>query len=102
MTTSTSAGGIANQMGDSARRVADQTKGAWSQVRENPSPATIMKALEGMPATTYVYASGGAIGLSLALRLLGSKDLANFVGLWPPSILALAMLNKRFRPSQQL
>ncbi len=101
-TAGTNAREAGNQAKDSAYKVADQTKDAWSQVQDDKSPAGIMKFLEDMPATNYVYATVGSIGLSLVLRLLGRKDFATFVGLWPPTILALAMLNKQFRPSKEM
>ena len=111
MTTQTNTGGTnareaagqaASQARDSAQRVAEQTRDAWSQVQDDPSPSGLMGALENMPATTYLYATLGSIGFSLLLRLLGRKEFANFVGLWPPTILALAMLNKQFRPSREM
>lgn len=107
MTTQTNTAGTnpreaGTQAKESAQKVAEQTKDAWSQAQENPSPAGFMKALEDMPATTYVYATVGSIGLSLLLRILGRKDFATFVGLWPPTILALAMLNKQLRPSKEM
>jgi hypothetical protein len=55
-----------------------------------------------MPASVYLYGSLSAIGLSALLRLAGRKDFANFVGLWPPTILSLAMLNKMLRPSREM
>jgi hypothetical protein len=96
----------ANQMKEGAKnqaqRVAEETRSAWSQVQENPTPSGIMGALENMPATTYLWATLGSIGLSLLLRIFGRREFANFVGLWPPTILALAMLSKQFRPSREM
>jgi hypothetical protein len=97
---------IADQMKEGAResaqRVGEQTRDAWSQAKDDPSPMGIMKTLEEMPSTVYLYTTLGSMGLSLLLRMAGRKDFANFVGLWPPTILALAMLNKQFRPSREM
>lgn len=87
---------------DSAQRVAEQTRQAWQDVQQQPTPQGIMNTLENLPTNIYVYATAGSIGLSLLLRLLGRKEFANFVGLWPPTILALAMINKQFRPSREM
>jgi hypothetical protein len=87
---------------ESAQRLAEQTREAWQQAREEPTPQGIMGALEQLPSSFYLYATLGSIGLSLLLRIAGRKELANFVGLWPPTILSLAMLNKTLRPSREM
>ena len=87
---------------ESAQRLVDQTRQAWQDVQQDPTPQGIMSTLENLPANVYVYATFGSMALSLLLRLLGRKDFANFIGLWPPTILALAMLNKQLRPSREV
>ena len=96
------AGQAAEGTRESTQRLADQTRQAWQDVQQDPTPQGIMSTLENMPANVYVYATFGSMALSLLLRLLGRKDFANFVGLWPPTILALAMLNKQIRPSREM
>ena len=96
------AGQAAEGTRESAQRLADQTRQAWEDVQEDPTPSGIISTLENLPANVYLYATFGSMALSLLLRLLGRKDFANFVGLWPPTILALAMLNKQFRPSREM
>lgn len=86
----------------SAQKMADQTKQAWQDVQEHPTPSGLMGAMENLPATFYLYSTLGSIGLSLLLRIAGRKEFANFVGLWPPTILSLALLNKVFRPSSEM
>ena len=58
----------------------------------------ITKAIEHytsqVPSGTYLSLAVGSIGLSLALRLLGQKHAANFVGQWVPTILILGLYNK--------
>lgn len=87
---------------ESTARLTDQTRDAWREAKEEPNPKGLMGAIESMPASVYLYGSLSAIGLSALLRLAGRKDFANFVGLWPPTILSLAMLNKMLRPSREM
>lgn len=85
-----------------AQQQAQSAQQAWNEIQENPTPSGIMGAIENLPTSTYVYATFGSIGLSLLLRLFGRREFANFIGLWPPTILALAMVNKRLRPAQSM
>jgi hypothetical protein len=87
---------------ESASRLTDQTRESWDMMRDDPTPQGLMGAIEQLPATVYLYGTLGSMGASLLLRLLGRKDFANFVGLWPPTILSLAMLNKMLRPSKEM
>lgn len=87
---------------DSAQKTAQDTKDAFSQAQEDPTPSGIQGALENLPSSVYLYGTLGSIGLSLLLRLAGRKEFANFVGLWPPTILSLAMINKIIRPSKEM
>jgi hypothetical protein len=58
----------------------------------------ITKAIEHytsqVPSGTYLSLAVGSIGVSLALRLMGQKHAANFVGQWVPTILILGLYNK--------
>ncbi len=58
----------------------------------------VTKAIEHytsqVPSGTYLSLAVGSLGLSLALRLLGQKHAANFVGQWVPTILILGLYNK--------
>lgn len=87
---------------ESATRFTDQTRDAWNEAKREPTPKGLMGAVESLPSSAYLYGSLGAIGLSALLRLAGRKEFANFVGLWPPTILSLAMLNKMLRPSKEM
>jgi hypothetical protein len=93
---------MAQGVRDEAQRAGEQTSSAWQRMREEPTPKGVMAGLEQLPATAYVWATFGSIGLSLLLRLVGRKDFATFVGLWPSTIVALALLNKQLRPSREL
>jgi hypothetical protein len=58
----------------------------------------VTKAIEHftsqVPSGTYLSLAVGSIGISLALRLLGQKHAAEFVGHWVPTILILGLYNK--------
>ena len=100
--TAGASGAMMDGVRESASRVAEQTTGAVQQVRADPTPRGLMGALENLPTTAYLWATLGSIGGSLLLRLAGQREAANFVGLWPPTIVALALLNKQLRPSREL
>ena len=89
-------------MRESTSRVADQATDAAQQVQDDPTPRGLMGAVEDLPATVYLWATLGSIGVSLLLRLAGKREFANFVGLWPPTIVALALMNKQLRPSREM
>jgi len=62
----------------------------------------MMQTAEEISPNVYMGIVAGSIALSAALFLTGKKNLGIFVGLWPPTILNLAMFAKRFRPSHQM
>jgi len=43
----------------------------------------------------------GSIGASIALYLAGKKDLAIFIGLWPPTFQALKAASQTKQPSER-
>lgn len=96
------ASNAANEAKDSAKKMAGETRDAWNQAKSEPTPSGFQGALENLPAPVYLYATFGSMAMSLLLRMMGKKEFANFVGLWPPTIVALAMLNKQVRPSREM
>lgn len=96
------AGKFAEGTKQTAQKMGEQTRDAWNQAREEPTPAGFQSALENLPSSFYLWATFGSIGLSLLLRLAGRKEFANFVGLWPPTIVAMALMNKQMRPSREM
>jgi hypothetical protein len=62
----------------------------------------MMEKVEGMPANVYYGAVLGSIGLSALLFLIGKRNLGIFVGLWPPTLLNLALFTKQLRPSHEM
>jgi hypothetical protein len=62
----------------------------------------LMGRIESLPASAYYWGAIGSIGVSALLMLLGRKNLAVFVGLWPPTIALLGLFNKQLHPSRDL
>ncbi|MDQ3809759.1 MAG: hypothetical protein M3336_05665 [Chloroflexota bacterium] len=59
------------------------------------------RVMEAVPTQVYLSAALASIGTSAVLRLLGFKDMALFVGQWPPTFLLMAMVHKILRPSAE-
>ena len=64
--------------------------------------ATALRVAERTPDAAYLGAMAGSMALSLLLLGRRNKALALFVGLWPVTILNMAMLLKNRRPSREL
>ena len=61
-----------------------------------------MQQVEQLPANYYYAGVFGSILFSAFLFLTGRRNLGIFVGLWPPTILNLAMFAKQLRPSREI
>lgn len=60
------------------------------------------KAVENVPLSGYWYAAIGSMALSAVLFVIGKRQQSNFVGLWVPSIISLALFYKLLRPSKEV
>lgn len=47
-----------------------------------------------LPSDTFLWAAGGSILGSLALKAMNREEDANFVGQWVPTLLILGLYNK--------
>ena len=47
-----------------------------------------------LPSDIFLWSAIGSIGISMALRLMGKKEDALFVGQWAPTLLILGTYNK--------
>ncbi len=58
----------------------------------------VTKAIENqtakLPSDTFLWASIGAMGLSLALQCLGKKHVSLFIGQWAAPFLLFGVYNK--------
>ena len=62
--------------------------------KEGELTKTIENQTAKLPSDTFLFAAGGVIAISLALKLMRKKDDANFVGQWVAPILLLGIYNK--------
>lgn len=73
------------------------------EVDETMHAPVLQKAwdvMEKAPKQTYYFATLGSILFSLALFLRGKRDAGIFVGLWRPTIISLALVNRLLKPSK--
>jgi uncharacterized membrane protein YoaK (UPF0700 family) len=61
---------------------------------EGKTTKKLEKLTAAAPSATWLVFAGGAIAGSLALKIMGRHETANFVGMWVPTILMLGMYNK--------
>ena len=82
---------------------ADQHRAERSEhVKESVRHAmSVLQVSDEVIGPVYTGLTFGSIGLSLLLYFTGRKDDALFVGLWPPTFLALGILHKMLKDSQQ-
>ena len=66
---------------------------------EERSAFNFVKLWEDIPTNGYFGAMAASILGSIALYLAGKKSAAQFIGLWAPTILNLALFNKVLHPS---
>ena len=59
---------------------------------------TVARAIEQetakLPSDLFLWAAVGSIGVSMALRLMGRRHDAVFIGEWAPTFLILGLYNK--------
>lgn len=69
--------------------VADTISEAWTAAVDDAR-----SAFADMSTVPFYALAAAAIAASAGLYLAGKEDLGIFVGLWPPTFLALSTLNK--------
>jgi hypothetical protein len=47
-----------------------------------------------LPSDLFLWVAMGSIATSLTARMLGNRDLSQFIGQWAPTILILGLYNK--------
>jgi hypothetical protein len=73
---------------------------AFSDVQQQGK--NVVRQAEDMPASTYFGIVLASIALSAILFMTGRRNLGIFVGLWPPTILNMALFNKQLHPSSDM
>lgn len=67
---------------------------AMGTQREGPVARGIERETSKIPSDVFLWTGVGAIGLSLAMQLMGKKTAGNFVATWVPTVLVLGLYNK--------
>jgi hypothetical protein len=62
--------------------------------KEGKVARTIEEQTAKLPSDIFLWAAVGAMGVSLALQLLGQKHKSLFIGQWPAPFLLLGLYNK--------
>ncbi|MPZ23781.1 MAG: hypothetical protein GEU28_09585 [Dehalococcoidia bacterium] len=60
------------------------------------------RTVEKMPVRRFWLAAVGSMGVSALLFALGKRQASNFVGLWVPSLISLALFYRLLRPSREM
>jgi hypothetical protein len=88
---------------DAARNLGSQTADAFRSVAHDDNPTEGFVAIwEKVPTNMYFMAAAGSVLISLVLMLSGKQRAALFVGQWPPTMIALALMNKLLHPSREV
>ena len=59
------------------------------------------EAMEAIPTQVYYGLAVASIVASAVLFMSGRRHWSLFVGQWPPTFIAMALMNKLLRPSQE-
>ncbi|MBC7745309.1 MAG: hypothetical protein H7096_09425 [Flavobacterium sp.] len=62
--------------------------------REGPVARAIEDQTAKIPSDVFLWAAASAIGIALALKIMGRSKDALFVGQWPAPFLLLGIYNK--------
>lgn len=95
--------GMKERAQETMQGMTERAKEAGGQAlqRADEMMSTPMRVQEEMPSKVYMAAVAGSILASMGLMMAGRRDAAIFVGLWPPTILNMALYYKLVRPSQE-
>ncbi|MEN9935612.1 MAG: hypothetical protein RLZZ387_2191 [Chloroflexota bacterium] len=67
---------------------------------QNPQNA-VFEVLDSVPSQVWYTLGIGTIAASALFQVTGQKNLADFVGKWPPTFLLLGLYHKLLRPSHE-
>ncbi|HYE92588.1 MAG TPA: hypothetical protein VEA38_16280 [Terriglobales bacterium] len=70
------------------------TKGLTGRHDEGTLTETVEAFTAEVPSLTYMAVAVGAMAASVGFMVMGRKNVANFIGLWVPSILIMGLYNK--------
>ena len=69
-------------------------RGAEEHQPEGPIARIIEEQTAKLPSDVFLWAAGGSILGSLALKMMGEDHKSLFVGQWAPTFLILGLYNK--------
>jgi hypothetical protein len=67
---------------------------------QNPQNA-VFEVLDSVPSQLWYTLGVGSIAASALFQLAGQKNLADFVGKWPPTFLLIGLYHGLLRPGQE-
>lgn len=65
-----------------------------------PAQEGYFSTMESIPTSVYYWLAAASVIASAVLFFTGRRNWAIFVGQWPPTLLAVALLYKLLRPSR--
>ena len=68
--------------------------GAGGSQAEGSLARAIESRTAQLPSDLFLWVAMGSIATSLTARMLGNRDLSQFIGQWAPTILILGLYNK--------
>lgn len=71
-----------------------------NQNQQNPQNA-VFELLDSVPSQFWYTMGIGTIAASALLQISGQKNLADFVGKWPPTFLLIGLYHKMLRPGDE-
>jgi hypothetical protein len=67
----------------------------------NQASETYFEAMEAIPTQVYYGLAVASIIASAVLFMTGRRHWSLFVGQWPPTFIAMALMNKLLHPSRE-
>jgi len=69
---------------------------------EGPSTRRIENVTSKWPSVSFLALAVGSMAISAGFAMTRKKDLANFVGLWAPSLLIIGVYNKLVKAEKNI
>ena len=81
---------------DSVGRMSDSASSSIGSMGhgEGAVARAIEEQTAKLPSDVFLWAAGASILGSLALQVMGKREVSNFVGQWVPTLLVLGVYNK--------
>lgn len=83
-----------NPAGEKSEQVYEPTPVVRDEHAEAAFTRVIEQQTAKIPSHVFLFATFGAMGLSLVLELTGRREASRFVGMWAPALLMMGVYNK--------